>query len=93
MRLSLCLIYYLGFPGGSDGKESACSAGDPAQSLGQEDPLEQGMATHSSILAWRIPWTEHPGWATAHGITESDRSERLTLSHFYFPFTFRVLSF
>ena len=32
-----------------------------AQSLGQEDPLEEGMATHSNILAWRIPWTEEPG--------------------------------
>ena len=32
-----------------------------AQSLGQEDPLEKGMATHSSILAWRIPWVEKPG--------------------------------
>ena len=32
------------------------------QSLGQEDPLEKGMATHSSILAWRIPWTEEPSW-------------------------------
>ena len=31
------------------------------QSLGQEDPLDNGMATHSSILAWRIPWTEEPG--------------------------------
>ena len=31
------------------------------QSLGQEDPLEEGMATHSSILAWRIPWTQEPG--------------------------------
>ena len=31
------------------------------QSLGQEDPLEKGMATYSSILAWRIPWTEEPG--------------------------------
>ena len=31
------------------------------QSLGQEDPLEEGMATHSSILAWRLPWTEEPG--------------------------------
>ena len=31
------------------------------QSLGQEDPLEKGLATHSSILAWRIPWTEEPG--------------------------------
>ena len=33
----------------------------PLQSPGQEDPLEEGMATHSSILAWRIPWTEEPG--------------------------------
>ena len=33
----------------------------PVQSLGQEDPLEEGMATHSSILAWRIPWAEKPG--------------------------------
>ena len=32
------------------------------QSLGQEDPLEKGMATHSSILAWKIPWTEELGW-------------------------------
>ena len=31
------------------------------QSLGQEDPLEEGMATHASVLAWRIPWTEEPG--------------------------------
>jgi len=45
-----------GFPGGSDGKESACNAGD----LGSI-PLEEEMATHSSILAWRIPWTEEPG--------------------------------
>ena len=91
----------LGFPGGSDGKESTCNAGDlgsiprlgrspgealgyplqyswaslvaqtvknpPAmqetwvQSLGWEDLLEEGMAAHSSILAWRIPWTEEPG--------------------------------
>ena len=33
----------------------------PVRSLGQEDPLEEGMATHSTILAWRIPWTEEPG--------------------------------
>ena len=32
------------------------------QSLSQEDPLEEGMATHSGILAWRMPWTEEPGW-------------------------------
>ena len=41
-----------------NGKESACNAGDPSvQLLDQEDPLEKGNATHSSILAWRIPWT------------------------------------
>jgi len=33
----------------------------PVRSLGQEDPLEEGMAAYSSILAWRIPWTEEPG--------------------------------
>ena len=50
-----------GFPGGSEGKESACSAGDLGlvpglgRCLDWEDPLEKGMATHSSILAWRIP--------------------------------------
>ena len=40
-----------GFPGGSAGKESACNAGDLVRSLGWEDPLEEGLATHSSILA------------------------------------------
>ena len=38
------------------------------QSLGQEDPLEKGMATHSSILAWRIPWTEEPGGPQSMGL-------------------------
>ena len=42
------------------------------QSLGLEDPLEKGMATHSSILAWRIPWTEEPGGATVHGVAKSN---------------------
>ena len=50
----------LGFPDTSDGKESACNAGDQVQSLGQEDLLEKGMATPFRILAWRIPWTEEP---------------------------------
>ena len=39
------------------------------RSLGQEDPLEKGMATHSSILAWIIPWTEEPGVLQSHGVT------------------------
>ena len=42
-----------------------------AQSLGQEDPLEKGMATHSSILAWRIPWTEEPGGLQSMGSQKS----------------------
>ena len=48
------------------------------QSQGWEDILEKGIATHSSVLAWRIPWTEEPGrlW----GCKESDMTERLTLS-------------
>ena len=40
------------------------------QSLGQEDPLENDMATHSSILAWEIPWTEDPGWLLSMGSQE-----------------------
>ena len=49
-----------GFPGGSDGKASACNAGDPVRFLGREDPLEKEMAIHSSTLAWKIPWTWEP---------------------------------
>ena len=41
------------------------------RSLGLEDPLEKEMATHSTILAWRIPWTEEPGGATVHGDAKS----------------------
>ena len=52
------------------------------QSLGREDPLEESMQTHSSILAWRIPWTEEPGSYSPWGGKESDTTERLTLSHF-----------
>ena len=39
-----------------------------AQFLGLEDSLEEGMATHSSILAWRIPWTKEPGWLQSRGL-------------------------
>ena len=49
------------FPGGSNGKKSTCNAGDLGSIPGWEDPLEKGTATHSSILAGRIPWTEEPG--------------------------------
>ena len=53
-------VFTCGFPGNSDGKESTCNTETQVWSLGQEDPLEKGMSTHSSILAWRIPWTEEP---------------------------------
>ena len=45
----------------SEVKASACNVGDLGSILGQEDPLEKEMATHSSIFAWIIPWTEEPG--------------------------------
>ena len=48
------------------------------RSLGWEDPLEEGMATHSSILAWRIPMDRGGWWGTVHGVRESDMTERLT---------------
>ena len=47
------------------------------QSLGWEDPLEEGMATHSGILAWRIPWTEESGGLQSMGSKELDTTERL----------------
>ena len=50
-----------------------------ARSLGWEDPLEEEMSTHSSILAWRIPWTEEPGGYSPWGGKASDTTERLTL--------------
>ena len=50
-----------GFPGGSVVKNPPVVQGTQVQSLGGDDPLEEGTATHSSILAWGIPWTEEPG--------------------------------
>ena len=57
----------MGFPRGSDSKDLLAMWENPAmqetwvRSLGQEDPLEEGIETHSRILAWRIPWIEEPG--------------------------------
>ena len=55
----------------ASGKKSTCNAGDAGDShsiLDQEDPLEEGMATHCSTLAWRIPWTEEPGGLQSMGL-------------------------
>ena len=52
----------------------------PVQFLGQEDPLAKEMATHSSILIWRIPWIEEPGGLQSWGCKESDMTERLTIA-------------
>ena len=53
---------------------------DTVGSLGWKDPLEEKTATHSSILAWRIPWTEEPGELQSVGYKESNTTERLMLS-------------
>ena len=64
--------------------------GDPGSILGQEDPLEMGMATHSNILAWRIPWTEEPGGLQSMGSQRVDTTEQLTLAlvNLYCSFVF-----
>ena len=53
----------------------------PVQSVGQEDPLEEEMATHSGILAWEIPWTEEPGGLQSMGSKESDTTVTNTHTH------------
>ena len=58
----------MGFPSGSDDKESACNEEIRVRSLGSEDPRGKGMATHSSILVWKIPWTEEPGRLQSMGL-------------------------
>ena len=63
--------HVLGFPGGSDGKESACNARDLGSILGWEDSLEENMATHFSVLAWRIPMDRGAWHAAVHGVAKS----------------------
>jgi len=89
--------WYLGFSGGPSGKEPTCRCRrreTRVWSLGREDPLEESMATHSSILAWRIPWTEEHGRVQSIVLQRvrhdwSDLMRTHTLSHkryyiFYF---------
>ena len=67
MLICILVIFYRSFSGGSDSKESAHNVEARVQSLDQEDPVEKGMATHSSTLAWEIPWTEEPGGLQSMG--------------------------
>jgi len=62
---------FLGFSGGSDGKEYTCSTGDLGLIPGWEDPLEERLAIHSSILAWRIPMDRGTWWAIVHVVAKS----------------------
>ena len=68
-------------PGGSAVENLPTMQETGVQSLGGEDPLGKEMATHSSILAWRIPWTEEPGGLQSMGLQESGRTEQLNHSN------------
>jgi len=63
----------MGFPGGSDGKESACNAGYPGSISELGRSLGEGHTTHSSILAWRLPWTEELGGLQSLGLQSQTR--------------------
>ena len=72
----------MGFPSGSDSKESTCNMEDLGLIPGLGRSLEDGMAIHSSIFAWIIPWTEEPGRGySPWGHKESDTTERLSTSY------------
>ena len=71
----------MGFPIGLAIKNLPAKQEMSVQSLGWEDTLENGMATHSNILAWKNPWTEEPGeLQSVHGVAEFDNTEGLTFS-------------
>ena len=60
----------MGFPSGSAVKNLPANADMCVPSLGQEDPLQEAMAIHSSILTGKFPWTEEPGGLTVHGVAK-----------------------
>ena len=87
----------MGFPGGSEVKASACKVGGLGSIPGWEDPLEKEMATHSSTLAWRIPWTEELGRLQSTGSQSWTRLSDFTFtfrecSHQIYIFLFYVLT-
>ena len=88
------LVVTMGFPGGSDGKASAYSAGDRVRYLGREDPLEKEMETHSSTLAWKILWIEVPSRLQSMGSQRvgHDWATSLSLGSHYGPHGLTVSS-
>ena len=79
MRASYTILQ--GFPGGSEVKASAAMRETWVQSLGREDLLEKEMATHSSVLAWRIPWMEEPGGLQSMGSQRVGHDWATSLTH------------
>ena len=66
----------VGFPGGSDSKESTCNAESGFDPWVGKGSLEEGMATHSSILSWRIPWTEEPRGLQSMGLQRHNQATK-----------------
>ena len=83
------LLCCQGFPGGSDGKETACNVGDLGSIPGSGRPLEEGRAAHSSLLAWRIPWAEKPGRLQSTGLQRVRHDWATSLSNW----SYRTLIF
>ena len=69
------------FPDGASGKEPTCQCRRDVTGKGGEDPLDEGMAIHSSILAWRIPWTEESDGYNPQDCTETDMTEAIQQAH------------
>ena len=74
---------WLGFPGGSEVKASAYNVGVPGSIPSREDPLEKEMATHSNVLAWKIPWMEEPGRLQSMGSQSQTQLSNFTFTFFY----------
>ena len=77
-------MQWRGFPGAACGKQPTCQCQRHetwVQSLGLEDPLEEGMANHSRIFVWRIPWAEEPGGLQSMGSQELDMTEATACMH------------
>ena len=85
------MLFSICFPGDSDSQASACNGETWVQSLGQEDPLEKEIATHSNILAWKIPWMEEPGWLQSMRLQRVGHDWVTSLSIFYIFMTYHFL--